>query len=163
MENDRGKTVEVGPIKFYHDIERFNKKIYRQYVWPLAILRKLLLKFKFADAMRFYTYCLGWVTKNKKRAERVCRFSDLYSAYTMNSWVFASDNTRDLLNQIDDCDKECFDFDITKIDWREYWHNTLAPRQSIVQQNTVPQFPPASPSGSSSLTNSHCWLWPSAM
>lgn len=127
MKNDSGKTVEVSPIKFYSTTKAFNKKISWQYVYPLAFVQNLLLKFKFAAAIKTYRDALNWVTKNKNRAERVLRFSDLYSAYTMNSWIFSSDNTAGLFKKIDDDEKASFDFDISKIDWQRYWHETHIP------------------------------------
>jgi nucleoside-diphosphate-sugar epimerase len=127
MKTDRGKPVQVAPIKFYSTTESFIKKIQWQYIYPLKIAEKILLKFQFAKGAKPYRNMIGWVTKSKKRAERVCRFSDLYSAYTMNSWVFVMDNSMDLYQKLSASDQEVFDFDTSKLDWHQFWNEVHIP------------------------------------
>ncbi len=127
MKTDKGKPVQVGPIKFYPTTETFIQKINWKYIYPLSLAETILMWFRLATVAKPYRKMIGWVSKSKKRAERVCRFSDLYSAYTMNSWIFRSDNTMDLYKRLSDSDRQSFDFDTSKIDWTRYWHETHIP------------------------------------
>jgi fatty acyl-CoA reductase len=127
MQSDRGKPVQVGPIKFYDSPKSFIQKIKWQYLYPLCVAEKALIKCQFAKGIRSYRNVMGWVMKSKKRAERVCRFSDLYSAYTMNTWVFAIDNSMDLFKKLSPSDQAGFDFDTSKLDWKWFWNEIHIP------------------------------------
>lgn len=127
MKSDRGKPVQVRPIKFYKSPEAFNQKIQWQYLYPLCFAEKALMKCQFAKSVKSYRNMMGWVTKSRKRAERVCRFSDLYSAYTMNSWIFCTDNSMALFNNLSPSDQVTFDFDTSKLNWNHFWNEIHIP------------------------------------
>ena len=127
LTNDAGKLVSVPPIKFFNCPKAFNQKIQRRYLYPLNLAQVLLKGTKFAGKSKSYQKAVYWVAKSKKRVQRICQFSDLYSAYTMNSWVFSSENTMGLFRRLSNKDQQAFDFDTTKIDWKSYWQETHIP------------------------------------
>jgi alcohol-forming fatty acyl-CoA reductase len=127
MTTDHGKPIGVKPIKFFKSPESFNQKIQWQYLYPLTIAEKTLMRLQFAKGSKWYRNMIGWVIKSRKKAERVCRFSDLYSAYTMNSWVFMTDNSIALFQKLSLSDQVTFDFDTSKLDWKKFWNEVHIP------------------------------------
>ena len=77
------------------------------------------------------------MAKREKQIDKLCQFSDLYSAYTVNSWVFMVTKTIELLKSLPDEDRQRFNFDPSRIDWHEYWTQTHIPgmRQYVIQES----------------------------
>jgi len=127
LNDSKGKPVTVHPARLVADPVRFVKGIRQRYGIPLSIAENLLHRLSWAKKIGSYRKLLGWVVRSRKRLERVTRFSDLYSTYTINSWCFVSDNTRKLLSELSGEDLERFNFDVKRINWTEFWSEIHIP------------------------------------
>jgi fatty acyl-CoA reductase len=81
----------------------------------------------FANSIRPYRRLMRWVVKSRKRIERVRGFSDLYSAYTVNSWIFMNEASRSLFDKLDAEDQARFGFDVQDLDWHTFWTQVHIP------------------------------------
>jgi len=127
LNDSKGNPIRVQPARLVPDPDRFVKGIRQRYGIPLSIAENLLYRLSFAKTIGLYRKLLGWVVRSRKRLERVARFSDLYSTYTINSWCFVSDNTRKLLSELSEEDLERFNFDVKRINWTEFWSEIHIP------------------------------------
>jgi fatty acyl-CoA reductase len=127
LADSKGHPVTVRRARLVGDVEAFVRGLKRRYGMPLSIAEGLLGRLSWARNIRFYRVILGWVVRSRKRFERMLRFSDLYSAYTMNSWRFVSENTRQLLSELSEDDLERFNFDVKRIEWTRFWSEVHIP------------------------------------
>jgi len=127
MTDDKGRPIRIRPIRFHRHPERFARKLYLQYQLPLSLAEKALTPLLFANGVRPYRRLMRWVVKSRKRIERVRSFSDLYSAYTMNSWIFMNETSRELFDKLDSEDQTRFGFDVQKLDWQTFWTQVHIP------------------------------------
>jgi len=136
MSDEKGRPVRVRPIRFHRDPERFSRGLYLRYQLPLSLAEKAMTPLIFADGFRAYRRLMRWLVKSRKRIERVRGFSDLYSAYTINSWIFMSEASRSLFDKLDAEDQARFGFDIEKLDWNDFWTQVHIPgmRRFVLDQ-----------------------------
>ena len=52
--------------------------------------------------------------------ERVFSLAEIYSPYTNLNCEFETENTRRLYREMEPEDREIFNFDVSRIQWREY-------------------------------------------
>lgn len=74
--------------------------------------------------------------------QKIHKFSEVISYFSTKQWTFVDSNLKDLGNRLSDRDKEVFDFDLTKLDWKQYFYDHIRGiRQYLVHDNldTVPQ------------------------
>jgi fatty acyl-CoA reductase len=138
LNDSKGKPITVHPAKLVADPDRFVKGLRQRYGIPLSIAENLLHRLSWAKTIGLYRKLLGWVVRSRKRLDRVTRFSDLYSTYTINSWCFVSDNTRKLLSELSGEDLERFNFDVKRINWTEFWSEIHIPgmRRYVLKNDT---------------------------
>lgn len=74
--------------------------------------------------------------------EKIHKFSDVISYFSTKQWTFLDSNTKDLFNRLSPKDKQLFDFDLTKLDWKQYfYYHIRGLRVYLVHDSldTVPQ------------------------
>lgn len=73
---------------------------------------------------------LKWVStvhRNRRALSSMRRYIDLYQPYTQTEVVFDDSNTRALLAQLSDAEREARGFDIEGLDWRDYFQRVHIP------------------------------------
>jgi fatty acyl-CoA reductase len=140
MTDDKGRPVLVRPIRFHRDPERFSRGLYLRYQLPLSLAERALTPLSSASGIRSYRRLMRWLVKSRKRIERVRGFSDLYSAYTVNSWIFMNEASRSLFDKLDAEDRARFGFDVQELDWRRFWTDVHIPgmRRFVVEERPTP-------------------------
>ena len=143
MTDDKGRPVRVRPIRFHRDPKQFSRRLYLRYQMPLSLVQKAMTPLSFANSIRSYRRLMGWVVKSRKRIERVRSFSDLYSSYTVNSWIFMDEASRKLFDKLDAEDQALFGFDVRKLDWHTFWTQVHIPgmRRFVMKDGAYPSRP----------------------
>ena len=69
--------------------------------------------------------------------KRLLYLADLYETYMSATSVFDTTNTQRLLDDLDHADREAFDFDVRRIDWRAYIQDVHIPglRRHVLREN----------------------------
>ena len=136
MRNTGGEPIETRPPRFYPNPEEFVRFYQQRRKRPLTIAGRLLEAVPFTGHIKPLDKARQWIAKKEKQIDKLCKFSDLYSAYTVNSWIFVTDNTMGLLKSLPADDQQQFNFDSSKIDWHEYWTQTHIPgmRRYVIQE-----------------------------
>lgn len=81
-----------------------------------------------------YAKLVGREPKLWNAYEKIHKFSEVISYFSTKEWKFIDSNTRNLCNKLSDKDKELFDFDLSKLDWKEYfYHHIRGLRVYLVQ------------------------------
>ena len=137
MTDDKGRPIHVRPIRFYRQPEQFTRKLYLQYQLPLSLAERAMSLLWFADNLAPYRRLMRWVVKSRQRIERVRSFSDLYSAYSTNSWIFMNEASRELLEKLDAKDRTTFGFDVQDLDWQAFWTQVHIPgmRRFVLEEH----------------------------
>ena len=137
MTDDKGRPIHVRPIRFYRQPEQFTRKLYLQYQLPLSLAERAMSLLWFADNLAPYRRLMRWVVKSRQRIERVRSFSDLYSAYSTNSWIFMNEASRELLEKLDAKDRITFGFDVQDLDWQAFWTQVHIPgmRRFVLEEH----------------------------
>ncbi|KAF9410699.1 hypothetical protein HW555_010291 [Spodoptera exigua] len=65
---------------------------------------------------------LGKERRYLKVFQKMYNMCSALAYFTTNQWRFVDDNTASLYDSLSTIDKEIFDFDVRKINWREYMH-----------------------------------------
>jgi nucleoside-diphosphate-sugar epimerase len=96
---------------------RFRRRLRLRYQIPLNTLQWLMENLS----------ALPWSARLKRRVstlgatlDRVLSLAEIYSPYTNLKCRFETENTRRLFEALDPEDQKVFNFDVTRIDWREY-------------------------------------------
>lgn len=76
---------------------------------------------------RRFREMFGDEARRGTRTRWVTYLADLYGPYTNGDRVFDTTNTRRLLDELDDADREALDFDVRRIDWRSYLQDIHIP------------------------------------
>ncbi len=90
--------------------------------------------------------------RSERRLRTLSRFQEIYGIYAQTETVFLDDQTRALLDRLDDRDRATFGFDPCAIDWVQYLDEVHVPAVSAVfriempPRSTAPG-PPALPEG----------------
>lgn len=69
----------------------------------------------------------GKLHKNVSSLATLRKFTNLYRAYTKTEMVFDDANTRQLRGELSQGFLDLYDFDITAVDWRSYFHDHHLP------------------------------------
>ncbi len=69
----------------------------------------------------------GKLHKNVAGLNTLRKFMDLYRSYTKTEMIFDDSNTRALRDELSDDFLRVYDFDITAVDWREYFRRDHLP------------------------------------
>ena len=125
--NSKGKPVKPVPPRFYASPAEFVEFYQKKRKLPLSTAGIVLKSVPVARSLPPVKKAAKWIDKTVKQIDRLCQFSDLYSAYTVNSWVFVTNNTMDLLRSLPEEDQKRFCFDSSSIDWEAYWTKTHIP------------------------------------
>jgi len=70
------------------------------------------------------------------------KFAEVISYFSLQSWTFHDENTRSLVSKLSNQDKSLFHFDVSKLDWNEYFKkHVVGIRMYIVKDPmvTLPQ------------------------
>ncbi len=116
MLDRNGDPVPVERWKF-PSLTGFKRRFYLKYQLPLGVLSWLM------DTVPF----IPWSSRFRRRVsvlkatlERVLSLSDTYSPYTHLNCRFETTNTLQVLQELSEEDRKAFDFDVSRIKWREY-------------------------------------------
>ncbi len=115
MQDRAGRPIDVRPWKFISQ-RRFRCLVALKYKLPLSLLKAAV---DYLPAR--------WVSRYRRRVsgmeavlERLESLVDTYCGYTHLDCEFETENTRRLFEALNPEDQREFNFDVTRIDWREY-------------------------------------------
>ncbi len=57
--------------------------------------------------------------------EKIHKFSEVISYFSTKQWKFVDSNTRELVGKLSPKDQEIFDFDLAKLNWKEYFYHHI--------------------------------------
>lgn len=115
MRDRAGRPIDVRPWQFISQ-RRFRCLVALKYKLPLSLLKAAV---DYLPAR--------WVSRYRRRVsgmeavlERLESLVDTYCGYTHLDCEFETENTRRLFEALNPEDRKVFNFDVTRIDWREY-------------------------------------------
>jgi len=73
----------------------------------------------------FILVILGKKPRLVKTYKKIHNTTSLLNYFTENDWTFSNANTNGLWNSLTPREKELFNFDMTTIDWKQYFYNSL--------------------------------------
>lgn len=122
LRDRKGQPIEVRPWQF---IGR------RRFSWIVLLKYKLPLRFLKAAVDYLPT---RWVSRYRRRVMaleailvRLESLLDIYCGYTHLDCEFETENTRRLFQALNPEDQRVFNFDVTRINWREYFQEIHIP------------------------------------
>ncbi|XP_055591050.1 putative fatty acyl-CoA reductase CG5065 [Uranotaenia lowii] len=108
-----GLDTRVGRFLGQYTIINTNSSIFRQiFVW-LFLLQALV-----ADLISGFT---GKKQRNLSLAKRVLALEEAACYFGLNRWTVRNDNMRRVWEQMSDRDRKALDFNIDRLDWRDYF------------------------------------------
>lgn len=137
MYDAHGKAVEVQPVEFAPDADTFSGSLRRRYSGPLQACIRALELVPFWDRMAPTRNARGWLEKKRRGIEKVLGLAKLYSTYTINEWNFETRNSRSLMADLTDADKQRFPYFPTQSwDWASFWSQKHIPgmRQWVLKE-----------------------------
>ncbi len=133
VQNRRGETIRVQRWTF-PSLERFRRQCRLKYGIPLNTIQWLMR----------CSSALPWSPKLKQKVSvleatlgRIMTLTDIYTPYMYLDCRFETRNTRRLYESLDSEDREKFNFDVRRIDWREYVQDIHIPglrRQQMLRE-----------------------------
>ncbi|MDE3001102.1 MAG: SDR family oxidoreductase [Gemmatimonadota bacterium] len=115
MQDRNGRPIDVRPWQFISQ-RRFRCLVALKYKLPLSLLKAAV---DYLPAR--------WVSRYRRRVsgmeavlERLESLVDTYCGYTHLDCEFETENTRRLFQALNPEDQKVFNFDVTRINWREY-------------------------------------------
>lgn len=63
--------------------------------------------------------------------------------YTLNEWIFLSQNAQKLLNNMSEEDQKAFTFDIRQLDWKAYTENYVLGARKFLLDEAMTTLPAA--------------------
>ncbi|MBI9076608.1 MAG: SDR family oxidoreductase [Desulfatibacillum sp.] len=127
LTNKDGSACKPAPSKFYPDPQEFVDFYQNRRKLPLTMVGKAISSVPILKNLGPAKKACKWIDNATKQIDRLCQFSDLYSVYTINTWIFMTHNTLALLDQLPAQDKKDFNVDVSTIDWNRYWAETHIP------------------------------------
>lgn len=61
----------------------------------------------------------------RKAYKKISKFSEVLAYFATREWRFSNDNTQKLFKELCVADKLIFDFDISQLDWSDYFYNYI--------------------------------------
>lgn len=120
-ENGKGRKL-IKPT--FPTTSRFLRRIRLQYMLPLRIAIAATTPFSLIPHARRYRTRL----KSKMFSlERLYQYGRLYGPYAEADCKFLTNNTRGVMQSLQESDREDFDFDIEKLDWTTYLQGVHIP------------------------------------
>lgn len=71
------------------------------------------------------------------------KFSDVISYFSLQSWKFHDNNTKSLVNKLSKLDQSLFKFDISVLDWNEYFKKHVLGIRLYIIKDTMDSVPEA--------------------
>jgi hypothetical protein len=71
------------------------------------------------------------------------KFSEVISYFSLQSWTFHDDNTRSLIKKMSKLDQSLFKFDISKLNWIEYFKKHVLGIRLYIIKDTMDSVPEA--------------------
>lgn len=59
----------------------------------------------------------------RKAYTKISKFSDVLAYFALKQWKFYNKNTQNLFSELCEADKKLFDFDMSKLDWNDYFYS----------------------------------------
>lgn len=56
-----------------------------------------------------------------KGYQKMHKFIDILTYFSLQSWTFHDENTRSLVSRLSELDQKLFNFDISKLSWDDYF------------------------------------------
>lgn len=105
------------------------------YVYLLHLLPALLI-----DGV---TICIGKKPKLLKMYKKIHKFTDVLNYFTIKQWNFKNDRVNELMNSLDDRDKEIFFCDIKKLSWDEFFKTYIQGIRIYLMKDPIETLPEA--------------------
>ncbi|XP_075232175.1 fatty acyl-CoA reductase wat-like isoform X2 [Lycorma delicatula] len=90
--------------------------------WIFYKILVLFLHFLPAIIVDAFASLIGKRTNMLSVYKRVNKFSDVLAYFTIRNWVFKNDNVQNLWGNLTEHDKKLFPFDISSLDWNDYFY-----------------------------------------
>ena len=112
----RGLETALPPITF-QSTKMFLRRLRFRYLLPLRVLEALALVLLVTPWWRRYRTTLS---ARRSVVERIAYWAQIYSPYSNAHCRYQCDRMWKVLDGLGEEDRERFDFDVTRIDWRQY-------------------------------------------
>ena len=113
-----GEPILPKPVRII-PIEKFERKL----EWK----RRALIVLRAVYSLAGLEHRARWVARKIRVIRRLREFFSHYGFYASHSPRFLTDRSRALFESLTDEDKAAFPFDVTRIDWSEYFVNRHVP------------------------------------
>ncbi|XP_075230970.1 fatty acyl-CoA reductase wat-like [Lycorma delicatula] len=90
------------------------------WIWHKILV--LLLHFIPAIIVDAFASLIGKRTNMLRTYKKVNKFSDVLAYFTLRNWDFKNDNVQNLWKNLTEHDKLLFPFDISSLDWNDYFY-----------------------------------------
>jgi hypothetical protein len=69
--------------------------------------------------------CLLWkyTSRLRKAYQKISKFADVLAYFALKQWKFFNTNTQNLYGELCEADKHIFDFDLSSLDWSDYFYS----------------------------------------
>lgn len=64
-----------------------------------------------------------YFTRLRKAYKKISKFSEVIGYFATRQWKFHDENVKNLYTELCDADKQMFDFDLSRLDWSNYFHD----------------------------------------
>lgn len=143
---ERRGPVAVAPVAFYGTAEAFEADTRRRYLRPLEWALWGLECVPFWQSIPPLRAAWARASKPARMVHQVLRLASLYSAFTLNEWIFDTAKTERLMAALAEADRVSFSFDLRAIDWKHFWTKVHIPfmRRYLLKEPATVNAGPAS-------------------
>ena len=137
MTDRAGKPVSV-PVWKFPTIEQYRWRIKNRYLRPIKAASFMLNSpIPFPGSRRMKSRLRSLSTT----LEQLLYYVDIYGPYVNLQCRFEIDHALELLNRLDPAERETFDFDPRKIEWKHYLQDVHIPglKRNILRMDVVPR------------------------
>lgn len=64
------------------------------------------------------------------------KFIDILTYFSLQSWTFHDENTRSLVSRLSELDQKLFNFDISKLNWDDYFKRHVEGIRKYIMKDT---------------------------
>ena len=139
LKDREGRPISVKKWKFPSQ-GAFRRRIRVRYQWPLAAAQWLIRRLPSTHAS---TRWARKISRTEATLERVLSLSQIYGPYTTLNCLFETGNIEQVYSAMSEDDRERFNTDVSRIDWREYVQDIHIPglRRHVLKYGDVDAMP----------------------